>query len=677
MVSMTDMQLSLSKKLSGLAEMSRRQLTDLWRDVYRTAPPAGIRREILIAFLAYRIQENVYGGLKADVRAELLRVTRCIEENKPLRKRAAIRQLRPGTKIIRKWKGENHEIFVTEEGYEYGGDCYRSLSHIARQITGTRWSGPAFFGLNKPVEGQNNPMPKQLVRCAVYTRKSSEEGLDQSFNSIDAQQEASRAFIRSQKHEGWSALPDRYDDGGFSGGSMDRPSLKRLLDDIQAGKIDVVVVYKVDRLTRSLADFAKMIEIFDSHSVSFVSVTQQFNTTSSMGRLTLNVLLSFAQFEREITGERIRDKIAASKKKGMWMGGNVPLGYDCIDRRLVVNEQEAETVRKIFRQYLESGSVGKLKEVLDQEGIVSKGRKNSDGAASGNRPFSRGALHHLLRNKIYIGETVHKGSCYPGQHEPIITGKMWQGVAERLEQNDQAHRSRGSSSTPSLLSGKLFDVNGVRFTPTHAVKNGKRYRYYTSQAVISGAGEKPPIVRVPAHPVEQLVASRLHELIKNPEQFLAEELSDIDKEKIITAAERRSRNWKSAEELNYRDLVRDVVQKVTLGESKAWILVSASTLIEKLVDKKRNSDIQIPPIMKDVTVSAEFRTVRHGGVVKLISPQKEQPLPSFLYMVARARIWYEQIVSGEVQSIEALSKEVRMTRVQLGAYCVGPPYRPS
>jgi site-specific DNA recombinase len=507
-------------------------------------------------------------------------------------------------------------------------------------------------------------MPEKTVRCAVYTRKSSEEGLDQSFNSIDAQQEACRAFIRSQKHEGWTALPDLYDDGGFSGGSMDRPSLKRLLDDIQAGKIDIVVVYKVDRLTRALTDFAKMIEVFDSNSVSFVSVTQQFNTTSSMGRLALNVLLSFAQFEREITGERIRDKIAASKKKGMWMGGNVPLGYDCVDRRLVINVKETETVRRIFQQYLEIGSVGKLKEALDRDKVYPKVRKNSgDTRSSGS--FSRGALHHLLTNRVYIGETVHKGSSFPGQHDAIITGNVWEQVSGRLKQNDQAHRSRGITSTPSLLTGKLFGVNGVRFTPTHAVKNGKRYRYYTSQAVISKTGEKPPNVRVPAHALEQLVMSRLHHLIKDPGQLLVEVISEIDKGRITAAAERFTRDRKSKAVSNDREFVRDTVKRVTLGESDAWILVSTKTVIEKLLDKNLHGDIELSPNIKDVTLSADFRTCRHGGSLQLVSPGIEkterQPLPSFLHMVARARVWYERIVSEEVQSIEALAKEVRMT----------------
>jgi len=318
-------------------------------------------------------------------------------------------------------------------------------------------------------------MTRQHVRCAIYARKSSEEGLEQSFNSIEAQQEACRAFILSQKHEGWVALNNRYDDGGFSGGTMERPALKQLLSDIQADKVDTVVVYKVDRLTRSLADFAKMIEIFDSHTVSFVSVTQQFNTTTSMGRLTLNVLLSFAQFEREITGERIRDKVAASKKKGMWMGGVAPLGYDCVERRLILNRAEANTVRTIFRQYLRLGCVKKLKDFLDRTQIRSKVRTSRAGRTCGGAAYSRGALYHLLNNHIYVGEIVHRGQSYLGQHRPIVPRDLWNKVAARLHANNQPHRVGRSHSTPSLLGGRLFDSKGARFTPTHTVKNAKRY----------------------------------------------------------------------------------------------------------------------------------------------------------------------------------------------------------
>src|ERR1700726_4669244 len=307
-------------------------------------------------------------------------------------------------------------------------------------------------------------MTKQQVSCAVYTRKSSEEGLEQSFNSLEAQREACIAYIHSQKHEGWLVANTRYDDGGFSGGTMERPALQQLLDHIAAGKIATVIVYKVDRLTRSLADFAKIIEVFDSHHVSFVSVTQQFNTTTSMGRLTLNVLLSFAQFERELTGERIRDKVAASKKKGMWMGGIVPLGYDCVDHRLIVNPPEDETVREIFRQYLRLGCVKELKDYLGREQINSKVRTSGNGRTSGGASYSRGALYHLLNNRVYIGETVHREQSYPGHQEAIVPRELWDQVVARLAANNQAHRSKKSLATPSLLSGIVFNVNGVRLT---------------------------------------------------------------------------------------------------------------------------------------------------------------------------------------------------------------------
>jgi DNA invertase Pin-like site-specific DNA recombinase len=340
-------------------------------------------------------------------------------------------------------------------------------------------------------------MTKPHIHCAVYTRKSSEEGLEQSFNSLEAQREACIAYISSQKHEGWVLVKDHYDDGGFSGGSMERPALQRLLIDISAGNVQTVIVYKVDRLTRSLADFAKIIEVFDSHGVSFVSVTQQFNTTTSMGRLTLNVLLSFAQFERELTGERIRDKVAASKKRGMWMGGVVPMGYDCVAHLLIVNQPEAETVREIFGQYLRLGCVNKLRSYLEQRQIRSKVRTSAAGQTSGGATYSRGALYHLLNNRSYIGEIVHRGQSYPGQHEAIVPRELWDQVASRLQANNQAHRSRKSHATPSLLSGIVFDPKGVRFTPTHAVKNGKRYRYYTSQTVIQQTGNGPVVARFP------------------------------------------------------------------------------------------------------------------------------------------------------------------------------------
>lgn len=278
-------------------------------------------------------------------------------------------------------------------------------------------------------------LQKRSIRCAIYTRKSSEEGLEQSFNSLDAQREACQAYILSQRQEGWRAIDARYDDGGYSGGSMERPGLKRLLADIEARKVDTVVVYKVDRLTRSLADFAKMVEAFDARGVSFVSVTQQFNTTSSMGRLTLNVLLSFAQFEREVTGERIRDKIAASKRKGMWMGGMVPLGYDLKDHHLIINKQEAEHVREIFRLYLELGCVKKLKAQLDRRGVKSKIRISRSNRSTGGTAYSRGALYKILQNRIYLGEIPHKEQSYPGEHSAIVDRELWERVRKLMSEN--------------------------------------------------------------------------------------------------------------------------------------------------------------------------------------------------------------------------------------------------
>ncbi len=322
----------------------------------------------------------------------------------------------------------------------------------------------------------NRASMQLTVPCAIYTRKSSEEGLDQQFNSLDAQREACEAYVLSQRHAGWNALAEMYDDGGLSGGTMERPALMRLLDEVRAGRVKVIVVYKVDRLTRSLADFAKIVEVLDAHGASFVSVTQHFNTTTSMGRLTLNVLLSFAQFEREIAGERIRDKIAASKKKGMWMGGNVPLGYDVRDRKLVVNPEEADTVRHIFQRYAEIGSVSALKLELDRDGIVSKWRKDVSGRCAGGAAFTRGALYLLLQNRIYRGEIVHKGEAYAGEHETIIDDELWSSVATRLSRNRQERQVGAGFDEPSLLAGLLHDGSGQLFTPSHAVKSGKRYR---------------------------------------------------------------------------------------------------------------------------------------------------------------------------------------------------------
>jgi site-specific DNA recombinase len=343
------------------------------------------------------------------------------------------------------------------------------------------------------------------VRCAIYTRVSTDQGLEQDFNSLDAQYEASQAYIRSQAHAGWTLLRAKYDDGGFSGGNTDRPALQRLLCDVQASNVDVIVVYKVDRLTRSLADFAKLVELFDQHDVSFVSVTQQFNTTTSMGRLTLNVLLSFAQFEREVTSERIRDKIAASKRKGLWVGGMAPLGYDTKDRKISVNEPEAERVRAIFRSYLNLGSLSVLMAELRQRGIVTKVRTLKTGKTVGGIAFARGPIAHLLRNRFYVGEVAFKGEVLRGEQPAIVDRDLFDAVQVKLDEQVNNHRAVRTKSE-ALLAGRIFDDRGNRMTPSHAHKRGIKYRYYISSALVHGQPELAGSVsRIPAAEIDDLV----------------------------------------------------------------------------------------------------------------------------------------------------------------------------
>lgn len=346
------------------------------------------------------------------------------------------------------------------------------------------------------------------LRCAIYTRKSTEEGLDMAFNSLDAQREACEAYIASQKSEGWHLLPEAYDDGGFSGGSMERSGLQRLLADVEAGRVDVIVVYKVDRLTRSLADFAKVVDILDDRGASFVSITQSFNTTTSMGRLTLNVLLSFAQFEREVIAERVRDKVAQSKARGIWMGGMVPLGYDVVDRKLLINEADAQTVRTIFTQYLALGSVRELKSGLGQQGIVTK-RRQYRNSHRGGTSFSRGGLYHMLSNPIYIGKLRHKALVHDGEHQAIIDLPMWQAVQAKLNEQASDKRIHGNGGRVSLLSGMIRDSEGRPMSPSHSCKNGRRYRYYVSNGEADEKNQVMPTMRLSAPKLEQAVKAAL------------------------------------------------------------------------------------------------------------------------------------------------------------------------
>jgi site-specific DNA recombinase len=353
---------------------------------------------------------------------------------------------------------------------------------------------------------------RKQSRCAIYTRKSTEHNLDLEFNSLDAQREACEAYIKSQAHEGWRLVPGDFNDGGISGASLDRPALQALISEIAAGKIDVVVVYKVDRLTRSLTDFAKLVDLFDKHGVSFVSITQSFNTTTSMGRLTLNVLLSFAQFEREVIGERVRDKIAASKRKGLWMGGPVPLGYASVNKKLVIVEDEAKTVRTIFKRYLELGSIQALAAALDSQGMRTKERAWSNDRTVGGGRFGTGPLAYLLKNRAYVGEVVHQNQIFQGDHAPIVDRDLFDAVQEKLK-GGAVERKLKLKSSPSLLAGKIYDDRGNRMTPSHTLKKGIRYRYYVSQALLQNRdGVAGSVTRVPAAEIEMLVTDALRSL---------------------------------------------------------------------------------------------------------------------------------------------------------------------
>ncbi|MEO6340995.1 MAG: recombinase family protein [Caulobacteraceae bacterium] len=366
----------------------------------------------------------------------------------------------------------------------------------------------------KPRQRDGKPT---ALRCAVYTRKSTEEGLDQAYNSLHAQRDACEAYVRSQTGEGWTLLKTAYDDGGFSGGNMDRPGLKQLLVDVARGAVDVIVVYKVDRLTRSLMDFAKIVEVLDGQGVSFVSVTQAFNTTTSMGRLTLNVLLSFAQFEREVTGERIRDKIAASKAKGIWMGGTVPLGYDAVDRNLLVNEAEAEVVRGIFRRYLELRSMPALVEELEEQGLRSKSWTTRKGVLTGGVRFSVGGLSYVLKNQLYIGKIVHKAEVHAGLHPPIVDNELFEAVQAQRAANRWVRSARPTRAAKSPLTGKIFDAEGSAMSPAFCYSRKKQiYRYYVSPAVLPGRRRKDVspkgVRRVAAIALEELVIEKIQQL---------------------------------------------------------------------------------------------------------------------------------------------------------------------
>src|SRR5512144_876781 len=441
-----------------------------------------------------------------------------------------------------------------------------------------------------PIPEREVKTPVRKTRCAIYTRKSSEEGLEMEFNSLDAQREAALAYVQSQKHEGWILVGDRYDDGGFSGGSMKRPALQRLLRDVECGRIDVIVVYKVDRLSRSLADFARIVEVFEKNKSSFVSITQQFNTTTSMGRLTLNILLSFAQFEREVIGERIRDKFAASRRKGMWMGGTPPLGYDVVERKLVVNETEAELVRLIFNRFLRVGSATQLAQELRRAGHTTKSWMTQDGRRRPGKPIDKGAIYKILGNRIYLGEAVHKGTSYPGEHEAVIDRPTWDKVHAILAENTAARSNSTRSQTPALLRGLIFAPGGHTMTPSHSRKNGRLYRYYVSTDAIRRGYAECPLRSVPAAELEEAVVEQVRHLLRTPEiiaRTWAAARGDVDipERDVVKTVTDFAALWDELFPAEQARIVRLLIERIDLSPDGMQVGLRAEglhTLVEEL-----------------------------------------------------------------------------------------------
>jgi site-specific DNA recombinase len=490
-------------------------------------------------------------------------------------------------------------------------------------------------------------------RCAIYTRKSSEEGLDQNFNSLHAQRHACEAFVKSQAGEGWRLIKTAYDDGGFSGGTTERPALKALLADIKEKRIDVVVVYKVDRLTRSLADFAKIVEIFDAHGVSFVAVTQQFNTTTSMGRLTLNVLLSFAQFEREVTGERIRDKIAASKQKGMWMGGTPPLGYDLRERRLAVNKTEAETVRLIFKLYLEFKTMCRIKEELDRSSIVSKLWVSRQNVRHGGFSFGRGALYHLLANPIYVGAIRHKNVTYPGQHEAIIEKAIWQRVQEMLSKKAAHPRGRTTRKSTGLLMGRLFDESGEPLYSCWAKKGQRRYRYLVSKKLVRGSSKPGDRGwRLPAERMERAVIAGIRRIVSD-RGALASTLKacGFAAAELKQAIEAFDAQVKSLEQVETTENTGTLIERVELRRDGMQITLNVRGLLPADRFPAGGADLRMTRLVP-------LQMKRRGVETRLVLPGDVQPCrsdPALLRALTRGYQWFGELAAGTVSSTKQIA----------------------
>ena len=500
--------------------------------------------------------------------------------------------------------------------------------------------------------------------CAIYTRKSSEDGLEQGFNSLDAQREACEAFVLSQKTQGWTVL-GAYEDGGFSGGNVERPGLRRLLADVALGRVRIILVYKIDRLTRSLADFAKMVELFDAHDVSFVSVTQQFNTTSSMGRLTLNVLLSFAQFEREVTGERIRDKIAASKRKGLWMGGLAPIGYvpgvDANQRSLTIDEPHAEMVREMYRLYLELGYVSALVAEIGRRGWVTPARVTRREGAAGGRPFSRGHLYRILSNPVYIGQIVHKDEVFAGQHPAIVEMDIWQVVQAQLKANLQGHRTKANSAQPSLLTGLVFDECGHRLTPSHAQKGTRRYRYYIDQ-VSAEADGAPNGMRLPAKELETAVIAAVSRFLKDRSRVMAL-IGSVDAGQAkcrLHAADTAGTLLETAMASQQIEVLTRLVKRIVVRKDSIEVAVRIAAIWSTAVSPDEDEElhtIEVPAQLKRcgmavrLIVRAAGESITHGVDAKLVA------------LISKAHDWFERLSSGRCDSVQAIAQQEQITTV--------------
>lgn len=517
------------------------------------------------------------------------------------------------------------------------------------------------------------------LRCAIYTRKSTEEGLEQAFNSLDAQREACEAYAISQRHEGWQVLNTRYDDGGFSGGNLTRPALQRLLADINEGKVDLVVVYKIDRLTRSLMDFSKLVETFDRHQTSFVSVTQHFNTTSSMGRLTLNVLLSFAQFEREVTGERIRDKVAASKRKGMWMGGPVPLGYSLVDKALVINRQEAALVRFIFERYCQLGCVQALQEELGQTNTRGRSRHQRDGVTE-TRAFSRGGLYAVLNRRLYLGEVHHKGESFEGQHEAIVPAALWDKAQAKLQKNRHERRTGKRASNTSLLAGMVVDGTGDRLIPSHSTKGDKRYRYYVTRP---GGADKKRLC-LPAHDVERIATEQWLQLLSAEDLDVHLDIEDPTLSASLRAnAERLVKKWQSLDTSEQREILLQANVRVTVNDRRIELSSEPGRLSTLLLmaDKPLDTKATLGKMAR-VIKAIDTSFIKAAGETRILAEETTAIAAAMtpghktlLKAIAQGRDWAKALIEGELTSSEDISARTGLSaaHVARGLKCMSIP----